>query len=84
MNIPPPGEPAPRKLRVWRGIVAVVLLFAFGFGVKALVSGIQGFGFAVMGSLFFALVVIVWWAFFSRSARMYRISPSFLILTDYV
>jgi outer membrane protein assembly factor BamB len=56
------------KLRLWPGIVAVVLLLTFRFGVKALVPGIQGFGYAVMGSLFFALIVIVWWAFFSRSA----------------
>lgn len=73
MNIPPTGVPEPRKLRVWPGIVAVVLLFTFRFGVKALVPGIQGFGYAVMGSLVFALVVIVWWAFFSRSAWAERL-----------
>src|SRR5919106_3722865 len=67
------GEPSPRKLRLWPGIVAVVLLFVFRFGVKALVPGIQGFGYAVMGSLLFALVVIVWWSVFSRSARMERL-----------
>ena len=79
MNIPPTGDPDPRKLRVWPGIVAVVLLFVFRFGVKALVPGIQGFGYAVMGSLFFALVVIVWWAFFSRSAWTERIGGLALI-----
>jgi outer membrane protein assembly factor BamB len=79
MNIPPTGDPEPRKLRVWPGIVAVVLLFTFRFGVKALVPGIQGFGYAVMGSLVFALVVIVWWAFFSRSAWAERLGGLALI-----
>jgi multidrug transporter EmrE-like cation transporter len=79
MNIPPTGHPEPRKVRVWPGIVAVVLLFTFRFGVKALVPGIQGFGYAVMGSLVFALVVIVWWAFFSRSAWAERLAGLALI-----
>src|SRR5215210_2769567 len=67
------GEPAsPKKLRLWPGIVAVVLQWIFRFGVKALIPGIQGFGYAVMGSLIFALVLIVWWVFFSRARRVER------------
>lgn len=79
MNIPPTGSPDPRKLRVWPGIVAVVLLLIFRYGVKALVPGIQGFGYAIMGSLFFALVMIVWWTFFSRTAWMERLGGVALI-----
>jgi outer membrane protein assembly factor BamB len=56
-----------RLLRVWPGIVAVVLQWIFRFGVKELFPGIQGFGYAVIGSLAFFLVIIVWWAFFSRA-----------------
>ncbi|HEX5876141.1 MAG TPA: PQQ-binding-like beta-propeller repeat protein [Pyrinomonadaceae bacterium] len=67
------------KLRVWPGIVAVVLLFTFRFGVKAIVPGIQGFGYAIMGSLALALVVIVWWTFFSRSAWVERLGGIALI-----
>ncbi|HYK21599.1 MAG TPA: PQQ-binding-like beta-propeller repeat protein, partial [Pyrinomonadaceae bacterium] len=75
MTISQPGAAAPRKLlRVWPGIVAVVLQWTFRFGVKALVPGIQGFGYAVMGSLFFALVIIAWWAFFSRGRRWERLA----------
>lgn len=62
------GEQGPQRLlRVWPGIVAVVLQWIFRFGVKELFPGIQGFGYAVIGSLAFFLVIIVWWAFFSRA-----------------
>jgi outer membrane protein assembly factor BamB len=62
------GEQGPQRLlRLWPGIVAVVLQWIFRFGVKELFPGIQGFGYAVMGSLAFFLVIIVWWAFFSRA-----------------
>ena len=61
------GAASPRKLRLWPGVIAVVLLFAFRFGVKALVPGIQGFGYAVLGSLGLSLVILLWWLFFSRA-----------------
>ena len=62
------GEHPPHKLlRVWPGIVAVVLQWVFRFGVKELFPGIQGFGYAVIGSLVFFLVIVLWWAFFSRA-----------------
>ena len=62
------GEQGPQRLlRVWPGIVAVALQWIFRFGVKELFPGIQGFGYAVLGSLAFFLVIIVWWAFFSRA-----------------
>jgi outer membrane protein assembly factor BamB len=57
---------------VWPGIVAVALQWIFRFGVKALVPGIRGFGYAVLGSLFFSLVILVWWVFFSRARRWER------------
>ncbi|MCM3870128.1 MAG: PQQ-like beta-propeller repeat protein [Pyrinomonadaceae bacterium] len=73
MNISQTGEPIPHtNLRLWPGIVAVALQWLSRFGVKAAVPGIKGFGWAVMGSLFFTLVIIVWWAFFSRARRSER------------
>src|SRR6185503_15686191 len=62
------------KLRLWPGIVAVVLLLVFRFGVKALVPGITGFGYAVMGSLALALVTLLWWLFLSRARWIERLS----------
>src|SRR5262245_16841486 len=80
MTISQPGEAAPPKsLRVWPGIVAVALQWIFRFGVKAFVPGLQGFGYAVLGSLFFALVIIVWWAFFSRARRLERLGALALL-----
>src|SRR5437763_2223949 len=73
MTIPQSGEATPQnRLRVWPGVVAVVLQWTSRFGVKALVPGIKGFGLAVMGSLFFALAIIIWWVFFSRTRRAER------------
>lgn len=62
------GEAAPQKLlRVWPGVVAVVLQWIFRFGVKELFPGIQGFGYAVIGSLVLFVVIVLWWMFFSRA-----------------
>src|SRR5262245_47874635 len=72
MTTPSSGETLPRKLRLWPGIVAVALLFISRFGVKAIVPGIKGFGMGMMGSFALTLILIVWWAFFSRAQRAER------------
>lgn len=63
---------SPNPLRVWPGVVAVVLQWLARFGIKAVVPGIKGFGQGVMISLVFTLALIVWWAFFSRARRKER------------
>ena len=74
------GEQAPQKLlRVWPGVVAVVLQWVFRFGVKELFPGIQGFGYAVLGSLAFFLIIILWWTFFSRARWRERLGALGLI-----
>jgi outer membrane protein assembly factor BamB len=74
------GEQAPQKLlRVWPGVVAVVLQWVFRFGVKELFPGIQGFGYAVLGSLAFFVVIIAWWTFFSRARWKERLGALALI-----
>ena len=76
------GDEPPRKLlRVWPAIAIAVLQWIFRFGVKALIPGIQGFGYAVMGSLALALALILWWAFFSRARWQERIGGLALIAT---
>jgi len=65
---------APQKLlRVWPGVVAVVLQWIFRFGVKELFPGITGFGYAVMGSLALAGIILLWWLFFSRARWLERL-----------
>jgi len=66
-------EPTLQKpLRLWPGVVAVVLLLLVRFGLKIVVPGIKGFSLAVQGGLLGALAVVVWWAFFSRAPRSER------------
>jgi hypothetical protein len=39
MTSPENVQPPPRKLRLWPGIIIVVLLFVSRFGVKAVIPG---------------------------------------------
>jgi outer membrane protein assembly factor BamB len=69
-----------KPLRLWPGIVLVVLQWLSRFGVKAVIPGINGFGKAVMGSLICTILLIVWWAFFSRARRIERFGGLALIV----
>ena len=57
-------------LRLWPGVVAVVLLFLVRFGVPIVAP--EAAGTAVMGGLVGGLAVFVWWTFFSRAPRFER------------
>jgi outer membrane protein assembly factor BamB len=64
-------EPARQKpLRLWPGVVIVVLQWLIRFVVPIVVPG--AFVFGVFGGLFCGLAVMVWWAFFSRAPRSER------------
>ena len=70
----------PQKLlRVWPGIVIVILLWLSRFGIKAVIPGIDGFGKAMMTSFVFTLLLIIWWAFFSRARWLERLGALALI-----
>ena len=65
-------DPTPRKpLRLWPGVVAVVLQWLARFGIKAVVPGFKGFALSAQGGIIGAVAVVLWWAFFSR-ARLVR------------
>ena len=67
-------ESTPRKkLRLWPGVMAVLVLWLSRVGVKAAVPGFAGFALAMQGAIVCALVVILWWAFFSRAPRSERL-----------
>ena len=71
MTISQNGEPTPRKpLRLWPGVVAVVLLCLVRFGVPIFMP--EDFAFAILGGLLCALAIVVWWAFFSRAPMLER------------
>ena len=67
------GEAPQRLLRVWPGIVLVVLQWTARFGIKAVIPGIEGFGLSMMVSFAFTILLIVWWAFFSRAKWRERV-----------
>ncbi|MCA1586524.1 MAG: PQQ-binding-like beta-propeller repeat protein [Acidobacteria bacterium] len=66
-------EPTSRKpLRLWPGVVAALLLILVRFVLPVVAPEAQFFGtgaplIAVMGGLFGATAVAVWWVFFSRA-----------------
>src|SRR5262244_3738451 len=66
-----------KPLRVWPGVVAVVvlcLLWLVPFVVR------DTFMIAMMGGLACALVVLVWWLFFSRAPWIERVGAIALIV----
>jgi outer membrane protein assembly factor BamB len=60
-------------LRVWPGVVAVLLLMLARFGVKAVVPGFKGFSTAMMWSFGAAGVVLLWWLLLSRARWFERL-----------
>ena len=73
------AEPSPRPLRLWPGVIGIVLLFLSRFGVKAVIPGFEGFMYAIEGSLGCAVAIILWWLFFSRAPWLDRIGAIVLI-----
>ena len=71
----PSVAPAPprKPLRVWPGVIAVVLLLAARFGVKLVVPGFRGFSLGMMWSFGAAALVLLWWLFLSRAPWLERL-----------
>jgi outer membrane protein assembly factor BamB len=60
------GDSTPRKpLRLWPGVVAVVLQWLFWVGVPLVMR--DGILYVIGGALACALAIIIWWLFFSRA-----------------
>jgi hypothetical protein len=75
------GERSPRRsLRLWPGVVAVVVLGLARFGVKAVIPGFKGFALGMQWALGAALAVVLWWLFFSRARWFDRVGAIVLII----
>jgi outer membrane protein assembly factor BamB len=61
---------APRPLRLWPGVVAAVALLLFRFGLPVVWPEQTATG--VLGGIAGGLLILVWWAFFSRAPRSDR------------
>ena len=67
------NEPTQRKpLRLWPGIVAVILQWLLRFGLPLVIPGDSINQISMIGGLLFGLVILVWWAFFSRAPILER------------
>ncbi len=59
------SKPPRTALRLWPGVVAAVLLVLVRFAVPAVAS--ESMPVAMIGAVVAALVILVWWVFFSRA-----------------
>jgi outer membrane protein assembly factor BamB len=71
-------HPAPRPLRLWPGVAAAVLLVLIRFVLPAAAPNAEFFGMdatvtAMLGGVAIALVIFLWWAFFSRAPWFERL-----------
>ena len=72
-------EPTPQKpLRLWPGVVIVMLQWVVRFGVPIVAP--EALEFAVLGGFLGGLAIVVWWAFLSRAPRFERWSAVVLMI----
>jgi len=72
------NNPARKPLRVWPGVVIVILQLLFRFAVPAVAP--DGMLIGVMAVPAGALAVLLWWLFFSRAAWSERLGAVGLII----
>ena len=76
------GSISQKPLLLWPGVVAVILQWLLRYGIPIVVPGAIVIG--VFGGLFFGLVIIVWWTFFSRAPGIERWGALVLMIVGLV
>ena len=77
------GEtPLQSPLRLWPGVLVVVLQWLLRFVLPAVVP--EGLVVALFSGLAGGLLVLVWWAFFSQAPRMERFGGALLLIAAVV
>jgi outer membrane protein assembly factor BamB len=74
------GQTLKKPLRLWPGVVIVILQWLVRFAIPAVVPGYTATQIGVFGGLFGGLAIVVWWVFFSRAARVERWTALILMI----
>ena len=64
------GSDGNRQLRLWPGVIIVLLLWIIRFGVPVVAP--EAVALCILSGVVLGLAVIVWWFFFSRAPRSER------------
>ncbi|MBC8181069.1 PQQ-binding-like beta-propeller repeat protein [candidate division KSB1 bacterium] len=72
----------PKPLRLWPGVIIVILQLLIRFVTPIIIPG--AIGIAVFGGLIGGFVIIVWWAFFSRANHLERWGAVVLIIVGLI
>jgi outer membrane protein assembly factor BamB len=70
--------PGKKPLRLWPGVVLVILQWLIRIGILAVYP--EGTLYAVLGGLAGGLAIVVWWVFFSRAAWLERLGAVVLMI----
>ncbi|MFC1490285.1 PQQ-binding-like beta-propeller repeat protein [Candidatus Latescibacterota bacterium] len=79
-NQPVSGKQALQPLRLWPGVVIVLLQWILRFGLPLVVPGDFVIMLGILGGMLGGIALIVWWAFFSRAPKSERWGAVILII----